>query len=370
MSSFRIARIFGIPILIHFTWFIIFGLIVYSLTTGYFPSQYPDLPQASHLVRGVVTALLLFASVLLHELGHSVVAMRNGVGIVSITLFIFGGVARWKEDPKSAWVEFKIAVAGPVTSFLLAGAFFAVSRMELGGQDLTAVTRYLALLNLILGVFNLLPAFPLDGGRMLRAAIWNFTSKVRATRISSVAGTFFAYLLIMIGVFSMVGGAGLAGLWYVLIGWFLKEAASGAYQQVQVDEVLSRVQVKDLMVSECTSVPAHVSVQEAVHDYFLRYGYGGFPVESEGRLRGLISLSDVRQLPREEWPRSSVQSVMTPVNEQSTISVDADVVEALRKMAASGLGRLIAVDESQECVGMITHNGILRRLQVQETLGV
>jgi Zn-dependent protease len=369
VSSFQIARIFGIPILIHFTWFIIFGLIVYFLTTGYFPSQYPDLPETSHLVKGIVTALLLFACVLLHELGHSVVAMRNGVDIVSITLFIFGGVARWKEDPKSAWIEFKIAIAGPITSFLLAGGFFAVSRLAVGGQGMAAVTRYLAVINLILGIFNLVPAFPLDGGRMLRATLWRYTSKVRATRFSSVAGTAFAYLLILGGVFDLVGG-NLAGLWYILIGWFLKEAASGAYQQVQVDEVLSRVQVKELMVTECTSVPAHVSVEDAVNDYFLRYGYGGFPVESEERLKGLISLAEVRELTREEWPRTSVQSIMTPVNQDSTIDAEVDILEALRKMAASELGRLIVVDDSGECVGMITHNGILRRLRVQEKLGV
>lgn len=369
MSSFRIARIFGIPILIHYTWFIIFGLIVYTLTTGYFPSQYPDLPESSHLVKGIVTALLLFASVLLHELGHSIVAMRNGIGIVSITLFIFGGVARWKEDPKSAWVEFKIAIAGPITSFLLAGSFYAVSRLEVGGQGMTAVTGYLALLNLILGIFNLVPAFPLDGGRMLRATIWKYTSKVRATRFSSVAGTLFAFFLIASGIFFLVGGA-LTGLWYILIGWFLKDAASGAYQQVQVDEVLSRVHVRELMITECASIPAHVSVQDAVNDYFLRYGYGGFPVESEGVLKGLVSLAEIRELDREDWPRTSVQSIMTPVGENSTISIDANIVEALRKMATSGLSRLIAVDDAGECVGMITHNGILRRLQVQEKLGV
>ena len=234
---------------------------------------------------------------------------------------------------------------------------------------MAAVTRELALLNLVLGIFNLVPAFPLDGGRVLRATIWRFTSKVRATRFSSAAGTFFAYFLIVSGIFRLLN-RDLYGLWAILIGWFIKEAASGAYQQVQVDEVLSRVQVKDLMITECASVPAHVSVEDAVNHYFLRYGYGGFPVESEGRLKGLLSLADVRDLEREEWARTSVQSIMTPVDKDSTISAEANIVEALRRMASSGLGRLIAVDDAGECVGMITHNGILRRLQVQEKLGV
>jgi Zn-dependent protease len=368
MSGIRIAKIFGIPVYIHYTWFIIFGLIAWSLSEGYFPSQYPDLPASTYWAKGLVAALLLFASVLFHELGHSVVAMRNGIGIVSITLFIFGGLARLKEEPKRAWVEFKVAIAGPIASFILAGLFYGAARSELGGSAATAVTSYLGLLNLVLGGFNLIPAFPLDGGRVLRAAIWNFTGKVRATRIASVLGTAFAYLLILRGVVGLISGEGMTGLWWILIGWFLKDAAAGAYQQVRLGEVLSGVRVRDLMVTNCIAVQSHISIAEAAREFFLRHGYGGFPVEDGGRLRGILSLSDVKRIPKEDWDRTSVQAVMAPVDDKTTIGADQDIVEALQRMALSGLGRLIVVDSDQDCIGLVTHNAILKRLQVAELL--
>jgi len=368
MSNFRIARILGIPIYLHFSWFIIFGLIVWNLSQGYFPSRYPDLPVSTYWAKGLVAALLLFASVLFHELGHSVVAIRNRIGIVSITLFIFGGLARLKEDPKSAWVEFKVAIAGPIASFLLAGLFYGAALTELGGPRVMAVASYLALVNLILGAFNLVPAFPLDGGRVLRAVIWNFTNKVRATQISSGIGTFFAYLLMVNGVLGLVMGAGIGGLWMIFIGWFLKEASAAAYQQVRLDELLSGVRVRDLMVADCIKVPSHVSIDEAAREYFLRYGYGGFPVEEEGQIRGTLSLSAVRKVPREDWARTSVQAVMVPADERSSINAEKDITQALSQMAQSGVGRLVVVDDNQRCIGLITHNGILRRLQLQEQL--
>jgi Zn-dependent protease/predicted transcriptional regulator len=369
MSGFRIARILGIPIYLHFSWFIIFGLIAWSLSAGYFPSRYPDLPASTYWANGLVASLLLFASVLFHELGHSVVALRNGIGIVSITLFIFGGLARLKEDPKSACVEFKVAIAGPVASFILAAAFYGASHLEIGGASATPVTSYLAFINLVLGGFNLIPAFPLDGGRVLRAAIWNFTGKARATRLASGIGTFFAYILILNGVFGLATGAGMSGIWSVLIGWFLKEASTGAYQQVRLDEVLSGVKVRDMMVAECVTVPSSSSIDAAVRDYFLRYGYGGFPVEENGQIRGLLSLSDVKRVPREERARTSVQAVMVPIDERSSIQAEKDIVNALRQMGDSGLGRLVVLDRTNNCIGVITHNDILMRLQVLEQLG-
>jgi Zn-dependent protease len=368
MSGFRIARIIGIPIYIHYTWFIIFGLIAWSLSEGYFPSRYPDLPASTYWAKGLVAALLLFASVLFHELGHSIVAIRNGIGIVSITLFIFGGLARLKEDPKAAWVEFKVAIAGPIASFILAGLFYWAAQMEVGGAGGVAVATYLALLNMILGAFNLIPAFPLDGGRVLRAVLWKFSGKMKATRIASGVGTFFAYLLILNGVLGLVRGEGLNGVWSILIGWFLKDASAGAYQQVRLSEVLSGVRVRDLMVPECVAIPAHVSIEEAVQNYFLRYGYGGFPIEDRGQLRGLLSLSDVKRIPREEWSNTSVQAHMAPVDEKTTIAADKDITEALQQMAQSGTSRLVVIDPLQNCIGMITHNGILTRLRAQEAL--
>jgi CBS domain-containing protein len=266
-------------------------------------------------------------------------------------------------------VEFKVAIAGPISSFLLAGLFYGAARLGIGGTSGVAVTSYLALLNLILAVFNLVPAFPLDGGRVLRAAIWNFTGKTRATRIASGIGTLFAYLLILYGVIGLARGEGMGALWWILIGWFLKDASASAYKQVKLSEALSGIRVRDLMVTDCVTVPPHISIEDAVRDYFLRYGYGGFPVEEGGHIRGLLSLAYVKRVPKEDWTRTSVQAVMLPVDEHSSIHADKDIVEALNQMAQSGLGRLVVVDSLDNCIGFITHNGILKRLQVQELLG-
>ena len=368
MGRIRIARILGIPIYLHYTWFIILGLITWTLSAGYFPAHYPDLPVATYWAKGLVAALLLFASVLVHELGHSIVALRNGIGIVSITLFIFGGVARLAEEPRTPWIEFKVALAGPVASFLLAGGFALAMRAGWGGDAAVAVTTYLATLNLVLGAFNLVPAMPLDGGRLLRAAIWRFTTKARATRLSSASGTFFAYLLILNGTLVLVLQRDWSGFWFVLLGWFLKEAAAGAYQQARLQEAFAGLHVRDLMLTDYTAVPARLSLEAAVREYFLRWGFGGFPVEEEGTLRGLLSLAEVKKVPQDQWSRVSVGEAMRTVDQQVTVGGDEEVIAALLKMASSRVGRLLVLDDAQRCVGLITHRGILDRLRVEEQL--
>ena len=368
MSGFRIARIIGIPIYIHYTWFIIFGLIAWSLSEGYFPSHYPDLPASSYWAKGLVAALLLFASVLFHELGHSIVAIRNGIGIVSITLFIFGGLARLKEDPKTAWVEFKVAIAGPIASFILAGLFYAAAQLKVGGAGGVAVTTYSGPSQHDPGSVQSPSRLSTRRGTSSSGRPLEIRRQDEGDRIASGIGTFFAYLLILNGVYGLVRGEGLNGVWSILIGWFLKDASAGAYQQVRLSEMLSGVRVRDLMVPKCVAIPAHISIEEAVQDFFLRYGYGGFPVEVSGRISGLLSLSDVKRIAREEWPNTSVQAHMTPVDERTTIDADKDIAEALQQMAQSGGSRLVVVDSLQNCIGMITHNGILTRLRAQEAL--
>src|SRR3990172_444437 len=227
----QIARVIGIPIYLHFSWLIIFGLIVWTLSTGYFPTQYPDLPASSAWAKGLVASLLFFVSILLHELGHAVVALRHGLRTRSITLFIFGGVAQLEKDPKDGRAELWMAAAGPLVSLALAGLFYAFASLPFVGASAAAVAKYLALINLV-------PAFPMDGGRLLRGALWGPLGKARATRIASGAGTLFAFFLIFAGVFSLLRGDSLGGLWYILIGWFIKEASSASYQQVRLEGVL------------------------------------------------------------------------------------------------------------------------------------
>jgi Zn-dependent protease/CBS domain-containing protein len=365
LEGVRIARVFGVPVYVHLSWIVIFGLITWSLAAGYFPARYPDLPVSSHWAKGLVASLLFFLSILLHELGHAVVALRHGIGIRSITLFIFGGVAQMDEDPPDGATEFKIAAIGPVVSLALAALFYLVASAPLVGEAGRAVARYLALINLVLAVFNLVPAFPLDGGRLLRGLLWQRAGKLRATRIAAGAGTFFAFFLIISGVLRLLGGAGVAGVWSILIGWFLKEAAGGAYQRVRVDETLRGVAVRDAMLTDVATLPADISLAEAARDYFLRTGYGGYPVTRGEDVVGVLCLRDILKVPPEERENTSVQAVLGPLVEGIVIDAQAPLAEAMPKVARAG--RLVVMQEGR-MVGLLTTSAVLRHLRVREEL--
>ena len=363
----QIARVIGIPIYLHFSWLIIFGLIVWTLSTGYFPAQYPDLPASSYWAKGLVASLLFFVSILLHELGHAVVARRHGLRTRSITLFIFGGVAHLERDPKDGRAEFGIAAAGPVVSLTLAALFYASATLPFLGPSVAAVARYLALINLILALFNLVPAFPMDGGRLLRGALWGSMGKARATRIASGGGTFFAFFLIFAGVFSLLRGDPLGGLWYILIGWFIKDASAASYQQVRLDEALRGVTVRDAMVDTVVTVPSTGSVAEAAREQFMRTGYGGYPVMRGDAVVGLLCLKDVLRLSAEEREVTSVQGVMRPLTDAIVTDPDAPLPVAIAKMAQAGTARLLVM-HGDRLVGLLTTNGVIRRLKVREEL--
>jgi Zn-dependent protease/predicted transcriptional regulator len=363
----QIARVIGIPIYLHFSWLIIFGLIVWTLSTGYFPAHYPDLPASSYWAKGLVASLLFFVSILLHELGHAVVALRHGLRTRSITLFIFGGVAQLEKDPKDGRDEFWMAAAGPVVSLALAGLFYACAVLPFIGPSAAAVARYLALINLILAVFNLVPAFPMDGGRLLRGALWGPLGKARATRIASGAGTFFAFLLIFVGVFSLTRGDAFGGLWYILIGWFIKDASAASYHQVRLDEALRGVTVRDAMVEAVETVPSTASVAEAAREQFMRTGYGGYPVKRGDAVVGLLCLKDVLRLSAEEREATSVQGAMRPLTDAIVTDPDAPLPVAIARMAQAGTARLLVMN-GDRLVGLLTTNGVIRRLKVREEL--
>jgi Zn-dependent protease len=363
----QIARVIGIPIYLHFSWLIIFGLIVWTLSTGYFPAQYPDLPASSYWAKGLVASLLFFVSILLHELGHAVVARRHGLSTRSITLFIFGGVAQLEKDPKNGRAEFWMAAAGPLVSLTLAGLFYACAALPFVGPSTAVVARYLALINLILAVFNLVPAFPMDGGRLLRGALWGSLGKARATRIASGAGTFFAFFLIFAGVFSLIRGDSLGGVWYILIGWFIKDASVASYQQVRLDEALRGVTVRDAMVEDVVTVPSTGSVAEAAREHFMRTGYGGYPVTRGEAVVGLLCLKDVLRLSAEERESTSVQGAMRPLTDAIVTEPDAPLPAAIARMAQAGTGRLLVM-HADRLVGLLTMHGVIRRLKVREGL--
>ena len=367
-GSLQVARVLGIPVYVHFSWFVVFGLIAWTLATGYFPQHYPNLPVTSYWAKGLVASLLFFVSILLHELGHSLVARKSGIAIRSITLFIFGGVARLEKDPPDGRTELRMAAAGPAVSLALSALFLGAGSLARPGGTAWAVAHYLALINLVVAVFNLVPAFPLDGGRLLRGLLWKSMGKTRATRLAARSGTLFAYFLIMSGVISLVRGAGISGMWYVLIGWFLKDASAGAYHSARVDEALRGVTAADAMSKDVATLPADVSLAEAAHDYFLRTGYGAYPVVRGNSVVGLLCRRDILKVPAEERERTSVQSAMTPLGERVVVPPGAPLLRAMSKMAESGLGRVLVM-EGGRLVGLLTMGSVLRHVRVREELG-
>lgn len=364
----QIARVMGIPIHLHFSWLIIFSLIVWTLSTGYFPAQYPDLPASSYWAKGLVASLLFFVSILLHELGHALVALRHGLRTRSITLFIFGGIARLEKDPKDGRTEFWVAAAGPAVSLTLAGLFYTCAILPFVGPSVAAVAKYLALINLMLALFNLVPAFPMDGGRLLRGALWGRLGKARATRIASGAGSFFAFFLIFVGVFSVLRGDSLGGVWYILIGWFMKDASASSYQQVRLDDALQGLTVRDAMVEAVETVLSSGSVAEAAREHFMRTGYGSYPVTRGESVVGLLCLKDVLGLAPEERESTSVQGAMRPLTEAIATDPDAPLASAIARMAEAGTARLLVM-HGDRFVGLLTMNGVVRRLKAREELG-
>jgi Zn-dependent protease len=365
-SSFRgawkIGSIIGIPIRIHFSWLIVFGLITWLLSSRYFPQVTPDLPFVSYWVSGVMAALLLFASVAFHELAHSWVAQKYKLKIESITLFIFGGVAQLKGEPPHPRAEFWIAVAGPLSSFFLSALFFFLMMSTGGGTK--ALFSYLTRLNLILGIFNLIPGFPMDGGRVLRSIIWGKKKDYfYATQKASSVGRGIALVMIFFGLFSIFTGSS-DGIWLIFIGWFLYSAAQASYQQATLQEILSGIKVKDIMVSEMQTLDPMMSLDEAVDHYFLKYGYGGFPVMDRGRFLGILTLKEVKNVPRQDWGRVKVSDVYVPHERRWEVSPEADVMKALELMIKEDKGRIIVVDRDQ-IVGLITRNGIARYVQIK-----
>lgn len=364
-GSWKIARIMGIPIRIHFTWFLIFGLITWSLSTYYFPKAAPELPMASYWIKGVIAALLLFFSVAFHELSHSLVAKKYRIQIESITLFIFGGVAQMRGEPPHPKAEFWIAVAGPFSSLFLSIIFFLFSLNTSGSTK--ALFSYLSQINLILAIFNLIPGFPMDGGRVLRSILWQRKRNFfYATQKASGIGQKIALFFIFFGLFSLLTGMP-GGIWLMLIGWFLYTAAQASYHQSAIQEALLGVKVGDIMLRDLVTVKPSINIDELVNGYFLRYGYGGFPVVDGERYLGLITLKEIKNVPKEHFNRTSVSEVFSRHKKEWEISPEEDVLKALEKMIRDDTGRLVII-EGDRIVGMITRNGIARYIQIKESL--
>jgi len=361
-GSWRVLTLWGIPIRVHFSWLIVFGLITWSLSTYYFPKAAPELPAASHWLKGAVGALLLFASVTFHELAHSFVSRRYRITILGITLFIFGGVAQMKGEPPSPKAEFRIAIAGPLSSFFLAAVFFLFYTSALT-PGMKALYKYLAQINLILGAFNLIPGFPMDGGRVFRSIIWGKTKDYfHATRKASGLGQKIALFFIMFGLFSIFTGFP-GGLWLMFIGWFLYTAAQASYYQASLQENLTGLKVKNVMSRDIITLSSSITLDEAVNKYFLKYGYGGFPVIEDERFLGFITLKEIKNVPRGDWVKITASNILIPHNKEWEVSPEDDVMTALELMITKDQGRLVVI-ENNKIAGLITRNGIARYIQI------
>lgn len=379
--SWQIGRALGIPIRVHASWFLIFLLVTWTLATGYLPEELPGLSPTRYWAMGGVAALLLFLSVLLHELGHSYVALRYCIPIERITLFIFGGVAHMRKEAPTPRAEFLIAVAGPIVSFVLGAACFGLTALAESIQsprDIQGVVMLAALLgmvNLQLGLFNLIPGFPLDGGRVLRAGLWAWGKDFyRATKQAAVVGLGFGLLLGVLGLTVLVGAlmgkldSSMAsnGSWAVFIGIFLFAAARASRRQAAFRQTLAMVRVRDLMVRTVASIPAQCSLDEAVTQYFQPYGYGSFPVVDGGQLAGLITVAEIQTVPSAMWPWRQVGQVMRPLSPSLMVEPDVSVIQAMECMAQDGWDQLVVMQDGQ-IAGLVTQSAIANYLQLQKT---
>lgn len=364
----KIGRIFGIPIFLHASWFIIFALITFSLTTQ-FAGQHPQWNQMQHWIAGALTSLLFFGSVLFHELAHSVVALRYKIPVQSITLFVFGGVARIGREPEKAAQEFNVAVAGPLSSYFLAGVFYAMAAVFPGNTLPGALGGWLAAVNFGLATFNLVPGFPLDGGRMLRAMVWGATKDyARATRAASGSGQFIAYAIILYGVWTALNGNFFAGLWLAFIGWFVLSAAQESYAQVTIRNFLKGLRAADVMTAELPSVSRDISIDDYVQE-LLRTGRRCHLVTGAGKLVGLVSAPNLQQIPREEWADTPIQRVMLPREQIHWATPEESLLSILERMQEHDINQMPVVRE-EDVVGLVTRDSILRVIQTRLELGL
>jgi Zn-dependent protease/predicted transcriptional regulator len=361
-------NLFGFEIRLDWSWIIIAVLITWTLAAGVFPANYPDLQPGTYWSMGVIAALALFGSIILHETAHAAVARRYGLPINGITLFVFGGVAEMEREPDSPGVEFLMAVAGPIASYAIAFVCYmaALGSAEAGvPAPVVGVLGYLALINAIIATFNLVPAFPLDGGRILRAALWRWKGEVRwATQVTSAIGAGFGLLLIVLGVWRVLLGDFIGGMWWFLIGLFVRQAAQMSYQQVVVREGLRGVPVHRIMSRDPVTVPPSVSLAQLVDDWIYRHHYKMFPVVEDGRLVGCISLRDVKEVPRENWAETSVAAIMRGCGPENSVSPDQDALAALTVMHRTQNGRLLVI-EGGRLVGVVTMKDMLKFLSLK-----
>lgn len=368
----RLGTIRGVAIGINWSVLVIFFLVVWGLAAGRFPAVYPDVPRVWHVVGALVAGVVFFVSLLAHELSHAVLATRNGLTVDGITLWMFGGIARLEGEAPDAGAELRISAVGPLVSAVLGAVFLGLAALA-GTGDLTGsativvgVLQWLGLINVVLAVFNVMPAAPLDGGRILRAALWRWRGdRLQASINAARAGKAFGLLLIALGLFEFAFAAALGGLWLVFIGWFLFAAAGAEEQQAEIRGALADVAVRDVMSSDPLSAPPDLSVEEFLDEFVFRHRFSAYPLLDDGRLRGLVTLNRVRDVPRERRSAVTLADIACPPDDVPTARPGEPLADLLPRMSGCTDGRAIVMEDSA-VVGIVSPSDIARRLEIAD----
>ena len=367
-KSISLFKLFGFEVKIDLSWIVIAVLITWSLAKGLFPNYYKGLPTTTYWWMGIFGALGLFFSIVFHELCHSLVARKFNLEMKGITLFIFGGVAEMEEEPPSPKAEFFMAIAGPLSSILIGGVFYGIRFIGQAGnwpEFIMGVLGYLSFLNFLLAGFNLVPAFPLDGGRVFRSILWGWKKNLKwATRIASRIGSGFGLVLIFFGVLYIIRGAFISGIWWFLIGLFLRNASQMSYSRLLMSKALEGEPVKRFMKTDPITAPPSITVERFVEEYLYKHHFKMFPVVDDGKLVGCITTREVKEVPRNEWNQRTIGDIVKPCSCDNTITSDTDAMKALSNMNKTGASRLLVVDDDR-LAGIIALKDLLGFLSLK-----
>jgi len=367
-SSIKLFKVFGIEIRLDYSWFIIFALFAYFFGFIYFPSVLPGLNKGLLALITVITVIFVFISVLIHEMSHSLVARRKGTSVEKITLFLFGGMAQIEKEPETPYSELIMAIAGPAASFVVAAIFGVIWFFTKNIALVREPVGYLAIVNIILGVFNILPGYPLDGGRVLRAIIWKTTGNLeRATFIASTVGRVIGFVLIAAGIFFIFMGNFLNGIWLAFMGWFIQSSAQMGYRQLIFETSIKGIKVRDIMNENIVNVTKDITIQDLVDDYFMKYRFGRFPViedEKTQRFIGVISLHDIKGVSKEEWPKVKIGDIVKSVSESEKVDMSMEISDAIKKMGKNDLGHLVIMS-GNKLRGIITKSDVMRFIRIR-----
>jgi Zn-dependent protease/predicted transcriptional regulator len=366
-GSLTLFKIKDIEIQLHISWIIIFTLISFSMASGFLPANYPDLQPYLYWIFGAGIALLMLMSVMLHELSHSLVSKSLGIDVKTITLFIFGGIAQMDEEPDNPIKELKIAIAGPAMSILLFAVFSVVAYLAgmMGSSNIVQGTLgYVGSINLILALFNLVPAFPMDGGRVLRAIIWHVKGDLTfATRIASSMGDMFGYFLIFLGLYWAFSGDVVNGIWFVFIGWFIKNLSESSYQNMLMNDMFTKIHIREFMTEDVVSIERSTSVEKVIREYFYKYKYNSFPVVQGEEVKGIINIERLKDVDRDRRAQTPVGEIAIPIEEKYKVDPKCSVKTAMDKIFSNDLGRVLVIEDGK-LLGIISRTDILNYIRV------